>query len=113
MFKLTNEEKVKIKEKEDNILFFDNDEDFYNFCVEPRVFPVRDEHLQDLGYIDFNLSSAYQDAVTAGKYFMIKDLNSQIYKRGCVSYRTISKPIKNLKKYNIKYKNAKNNEISI
>lgn len=118
MFKLVNEEKqedIKIKKMEDenNIIFFDNDNDFYEFCVEPKVFPAKDEHLQDLGYIDFNLSAAYQDAVTAGKSFMIKDINSQIYKKGCVSYRTISKPIKNLKKYSAKYRNAKNNEISL
>lgn len=92
----------------EDILYFDNDDDFYNFCVEPKIYPAVDANLNDLGYIDFNLSSAYQDAVTAGKSFMIKDLNSKIYKNQCVSYRTISKPIQNLKKYNIKYKNAKN-----
>ena len=50
------------------------------------------------------LSEAYNDAINIGKHFMIEDENSQICKHGCVSYRTISKPIKNLETYfNDKY----------
>ena len=41
----------------------------------------------------------YNKAVNNCIQFVIKDENSNIYKNGCVSYRTITKPISNLKQY--------------
>ena len=49
--------------------------------------------------MDFNLSNAYNDAISQGKKFIIKDPNSQIFKHQAVSYRTITKPIQNLEEY--------------
>ena len=54
-------------------------------------------------FTDFDFTNEYKDALTRNVKFVICDDNSQIFKRGCVSYRTITKPIDNLYKicYNI------------
>lgn len=82
-------------------LFFNSDDEFYKFCVVPEIIPV--EYINQAGetkyYMDFNLSNAYNDAISQGKKFIIKDPNSQIFKRQAVSYRTITKPIQNLEEY--------------
>ena len=84
-----------------NKMYFDSDDDFYQFCVEPYIIPV--EYTDNNGEIkysmDFNLSKAYKDAVNQGKTFIIKDPDSQIFKHQAVSYRTITKPIQNLEQY--------------
>ena len=89
------------KFKLDNKMYFDSDDDFYQFCVEPYIIPV--EYTNDQGetkyYMDFNLSKSYQNAINQGKVFIIKDPNSQIFKHQAVSYRTITKPIQNLEQY--------------
>ena len=82
----------------DNIIYFDNDNEFYEYCVVPELVPV--QYINSEGnekyYCDFNLSSQYNNAINNGTRFIIKDEDSQIYKHGCVSYRTISKDIQNL-----------------
>ena len=84
-----------------NKMYFDNDDDFYRFCVVPVIVPK--ERVQIDGSIrqsmDFNLSHEYNNAVDNGTIFIIKDPNSQIYKHQAVSYRTITKPIVNLEEY--------------
>jgi len=84
-----------------NVIYFDNDDDFYKFSVEPILI----QKMTDTGidYFDFNFSPGYSDALDNCKCFIIKDKNSNIYKHKCVSYKTISKPINNLK--NIQYDN--------
>ena len=85
----------------ENIIYFDNDDEFYEFCVVPKLVPVQyvNGDGQIAYYTDFNLSDAYHDAVKAGKKFMIKNEDSSIFKHKCVSYRTLSKPIENLCQY--------------
>ena len=89
------------KKIKSNTIYFNTDDDFYQFCVVPQV--VIKEYVDNNGetnyYFTFNLSNAYNKAISDGINFVIKDENSQIYKHGCVSYRTISKPISNLKPY--------------
>ena len=81
--------------------YFDTDDDFYNFCVVPQV--VQRERIKDNGDVirsfDFELSNEYYDAVNNNIMFIIKDLNSQIYKHQAVSYRTVTKPVSNLEQY--------------
>jgi len=85
----------------DNIIYFDNDKEFYEFCVIPNL--VVNEYIDDLGnvkyYTDFDFSSPYLNAIKQGKKFMIMDSDSQIFKHQAVSYRTITKPIENLEQY--------------
>jgi len=100
----------KISNKNDNTMYFNSDEEFYQFCVYPQLVPV--EYIDSTGktsyYTDFNFTNAYNDAVRKGMNFVIKDENSQIYKHGAVSYRTITKPIKNLKSYYGEFKHHGN-----
>jgi len=82
----------------DNIIYFDSDNEFYDYCVVPELVPVQyiDSEGNEKYYSDFNFTSQYNNAVNNGMRFVIKDEDSQIYKHGCVSYRTISKDIQNL-----------------
>lgn len=89
------------KKIKSNTMYFNSDDDFYQFCVVPQLNPV--EYINSAGekayYVDFDFTHEYNKAVEQGINFVIKDENSNIYKNGCVSYRTISKPISNLKPY--------------
>lgn len=89
------------KKIKSNTMYFNTDDEFYQFCVVPQLIPV--EYIDNNGetdyYFTFNLSNAYNKAISDGINFVIKDENSNIYKNGCVSYRTITKPISNLKQY--------------
>lgn len=80
-----------------NIRYFDNDEEFYNYCVDPRIVPV--DSGEGYYYTTFNFTPQYLDDVKNGYKFMIKDENSTIFKRGCVSYRTMTKRVQNLEQY--------------
>lgn len=82
----------------DNIMYFDCDDDFYKFCVCPKVV-IHDVTNSDgsiTSYFDFDYTDAYKDAIQNKKQFVIRDPKSQILKHKCVSYRTISKPVVNL-----------------
>lgn len=82
----------------DNIIYFDSDNEFYDYCVVPELVPVQyiDSEGNERYYNSFNFSSQYNNAVNNGMRFIIKDEDSKIYQHGCVSYRTISKDIQNL-----------------
>jgi len=80
-------------------IYFDNDDDFYAFSVNPTL--INKEFIDANGNVRY-----YCDAVNSGKKFIIKDENSNIYKHQAVSFRTISKPVSNLGYYyEIKRKN--------
>jgi len=90
-----------IDPNKNNILFFDTDDDFYNFCVDPCIVPVKDTLPDGTEnyYTTFNFTNDYNDAVAQGKTFIIKNENSQIFKRGCVSCGFHTKKVKNLEPY--------------
>ena len=86
-------------DKENNILYFDKDDDFYEFCVVPML--VVKEYVNNNGekayYTDFDFTNDYTTALEKGTKFIIRDPKSQIVKHNnTVSYRTISKPVQNL-----------------
>lgn len=93
---------LKIKKTNPQIMYFDNDDDFYNFCVNPKLF-ARELSVTNNGEklysYDFDYTDAYKKALSDNKLFVIKDEDSQIYKHKAVSYRTITKPVKNLEQY--------------
>ncbi len=78
-----------------NVMYFDSDDDFYNYCVVPAFVFVTNTG-DDVPYVTFNLSNAYNNATKNGKLFAIKDMDSQILKHGGVSYRGMFKEIPNL-----------------
>ena len=88
-------------EIKDDIIFFDNDDDFYKFCVVPELIPVHyiDKSGIDRYYTTFEFTPQYQNAINKGMTFIIKDEDSNIFKHGAVSYRTITKDIQNLEQW--------------
>lgn len=82
-----------------NVIYFDTDDDLYNYVVIPQI--VEREYVNKNGevdyYADFNLNPAYYDDLNNSVKYVIRDKNSKILKRNnTVSYRTISKKLKNL-----------------
>lgn len=80
------------------VMFFNTDEDFFNFAVVPHLYARKCE-MDDGSAVyctDYDFSHKYNKAVNDGKVFVIKDPDSQIFKHQAVSYRAITKPIKNL-----------------
>jgi len=93
---------LKLTSKNQNKLYFDTDDDFYEFCVVPKL--VTREYINPAGetayYVDFDFTPEYREAVECGFEFIMKDIRSQIIKHGnVVSYRTISKKVENLKSW--------------
>lgn len=88
----------KYMEAINNIIYFDSDNEFYDYAVIPELISIAytDKNGIERYYTDFNFTTQYNNAVNNGMRFVIKDEDSQIYKHGCVSYRTISKEIPNL-----------------
>ena len=84
-----------------NIIYFNNDDEFFNFCVNPEI--VINETTDANGnpgcYYTFNFTDVYNSCIRDGKKFIIMDDNSRIFKNKCVSYRTITKPVENLEPY--------------
>ena len=84
---------MALKLSDPNKLYFNTDDDFYRFCVVPELVICQCPAGR---YTDVNFSYVYLDAVNANKIFGIRQKDSQICKHNAVSYRTITKPIKNV-----------------
>ena len=65
---------IPTKKKNNNILYFDNDEAFYNWCVVPQLKTC--EYTDNLGNIkyfaDFDFTHEYLDAIAKGLFETIK-----------------------------------------
>lgn len=70
----------------DNILFNDDDE-FIDFAINKEPIIKRGERGEL--YFTFDFSDAYKSALSKGGEFYMKDDNSLVLKRQCVSYRTV------------------------
>lgn len=73
-----------------NAIFFDNDEEFYLFAVNPLLTVFNGDNIP---YATWDFTDAYKSAASQNKDFIICDMNSQTYKNQAVSYRTITKPV--------------------
>lgn len=95
--------KIGKNSKENNkYMFFDCDNDFYEFSINPNpIFNTKDyeEGLSKYLTFTYDFSEAYYDAINNGITFVIKDPNSAITKHNCISHRTITKPVQNLEPY--------------
>lgn len=79
-------------DKENNIIYFDNDEEFYDFCVNPE--PIIKTSSRGLKYFDIDFAEWYKNHVDEATKIVILDDDSTILRRGgVVSYRTCSKKI--------------------
>lgn len=92
-----------LEDKKQNIIYFDSDDEFYDYIVNPEMIICQTQRTDKYGnpvyYADWDFTKAYYDALQNKTVFIIKNEDSQIYKRGAVSYRTSTKPVQNLEQY--------------
>jgi len=86
-----------LKRKTSTIRYFDNDDDFYNYCVDPRIVPMKSE--EGFYYTTFNFTPQYLSDVKDGVKFVIKDVNSKIFKHQAVCVGIMNKRVQNLEQY--------------
>ena len=79
-----------------NAIFFDNDDEFYQFAVNPLLTVSNGDNIQ---YATWDFTDACKNAMASNTDFIICDMNSQTYKRQALSYRTVTKPVV-IKPYN-------------
>ena len=72
-------------EERDNMLFFESDEDFEDFCIAPYAVIKMKEDGRPV--ICFDYSDLYKQCLEEGKSFVIKDVNSKVFKRKCACKR--------------------------
>jgi hypothetical protein len=75
----------KISPSVDDILFFESDEEFTDFCVASFA-EIKESENGDI-YVVGDYSDEYKKCLEQGKMFIIKDEDSQVYKRQCVTKR--------------------------
>ena len=72
-------------EKIDDIIYFESDEEFTDFCVAP--YAVIKQSKKGGYYVAGEYSDEYLKCVEMGKKFVIKDEDSMVFERQCVSKR--------------------------
>lgn len=90
---------LKFKKEKPKFMYFDTDDDFYKFAVDPVLDIKKDVtecNGQKIHSYDFKFTEAYTDAVNKGIQFVINDKESKINKRGTISVYLITRPIDNL-----------------
>lgn len=68
-----------------NIFFFESDDEFTDFCIAPYAVVKRSS--EGTLFVEGQYSDMYKKYIEQGKTFIIKDENSQVYKRQCVNKR--------------------------
>ncbi len=68
-----------------NIFFFESDDEFTDFCIAPYAVVKRSS--DGTLFVEGQYSDMYKKYIEQGKTFIIKDENSQVYKRQCVNKR--------------------------
>lgn len=86
-----------LKKKTPVIRYFENDDDFYNYCVDPRIVPMKSD--EGFYYTTFNFTPQYISDVDNGVKFIIKDVNSKIFKHKAVCVGLMNKRVQNLEQY--------------
>ena len=80
-------------DKENNIIYFDNDEEFYDLCVSPELV-FKTSSKTGVTYFDMDFAEWYKNDVDEATKIVILDDKSTILRRGgVVTYRTCSKKI--------------------
>ena len=69
----------------DNIIYFESDEEFEDFCVAPYASIKQSD--KGTNYCAGDYSDIYKECVKEGKLFVIKDRNSKVYKRQAATKR--------------------------
>ena len=92
----------------DNTIYFDNDQEFTDFCLASYGVIVHPEDGSSPFYTGV-YSDEYNDAIKKGKRFVIKDEDSVVFKHKCVSKRvliqgtgreaSVQMPVRNLEQF--------------
>lgn len=95
-------------ETKGNIIYFESDEEFEDFCLAPYGVIVHPENGSS-PYWTGVYSDLYKDAINEGKKFIIKDEDSWVFKNNCVTKRvpiqgtsreaSVQLPVQNLEQY--------------
>lgn len=90
-----------------NIISFDSDKEFEDFCIAPYAAVKRSAN--GTLFVEGQYSDMYKKYIEEGKTFVIKDEDSRVYKHQCVSKRvsvqgtgrcaTVQLPVQNLEEY--------------
>ena len=93
--------------EEKNIVFFESDDEFTDFCIAP--YAVVKRSADGTLSVEGQYSDMYKKYIEEGKTFVIKDEDSRVYKHQCVSKRvpvqstgrsaTVQLPVQNLEQY--------------
>lgn len=86
-----------LKKNNPIIRYFENDDEFYAYCVDPRIIPLKSD--EGFYYTTFNFTPQYICDVNNGVKFIIKDINSKIFKHKVVCVGLMSKRVQNLEEY--------------
>ena len=69
--------------EENDIIFFESDEEFADFCIAP--YAVVKRSADGKPFVEGQYSDMYKKYIEEGKTFIIKDEDSQVFKRKRVS----------------------------
>ena len=79
-------------DQENNIVYFDNDEEFFDFCVNTEL--VIKTSVKGTLYYDMDFTEWYKSHVDEATKIVILDSHSEIlHHGGVVTYRTCNKKI--------------------
>ena len=68
-----------------DIIYFESDEEFTDFCLAPYAVVKQTE--TGIWYVEGEYSDLYKKAIKKGTKFIIKDEDSAVYRRKCVTKR--------------------------
>lgn len=92
------------------IIVFDNDSEFEEFAINDTLYyKMSGDH----AYYDWDFSGDYLAELEKNTLFFIKDKNSDIVRRDACTFNIISKPVKNVKRYNAALAESNNPNIEI
>ena len=83
-------------EEQHNLIIFENDDEFFDWCVNPNLVFKKSE--SGVTYFTWEFTSEYLNALNEGRIFTIKDSDC-ICKRQAISFHTVTKEVENLKEY--------------
>lgn len=86
-----------LKPKQPITRYFENDDEFYSYAVDPRIIPMKLK--EGVYYTTFNFTPQYLSDVDNGVIFVIKDVNSKIFKHKAVCVGLMNKRVQNLEQY--------------
>lgn len=86
-----------LKQKQHITRYFENDDEFYSYAVDPRIIPMKLK--EGVYYTTFNFTPQYLSDVDNGVIFVIKDVNSKIFKHKAVCVGLMNKRVQNLEQY--------------